>query len=178
MNRVSIVGPSGSGKSTLARRLGATLGLPATELDAIHHLPDWTPIEPAEFERRLDSVTAGDRWVIDGNYRLVVHEGVVWRRADTVVWLDLPRSTVTRQVTQRTLRRLVRREVLWNGNRERWSSLFRRDPERSIIRWAWTTHAQVAARYEALMDDQRHRHLEFVRLRSRREVEEWLETLA
>lgn len=33
--RIAVVGSSGSGKSTLAKRLGAVLGLPAIELDAI-----------------------------------------------------------------------------------------------------------------------------------------------
>jgi adenylate kinase family enzyme len=178
MRRVSIVGASGSGKSTLASELGKRLGIPVVELDAIHHLPGWTPIDPSEFERRLDEITAGDSWVIDGNYRIVVRDGVVWRRADTVVWLDLPRSVVMRQVTRRTLGRLVRRQRLWNGNREHWSNLFRRDPDRSIIRWTWTTHADVADRYGASMRDERHAHLDFVRLRSREEIAVWLDGVA
>lgn len=39
-------------------------------------------------------------------------------RADLVVWLDLPRRSVMRQVVTRTVRRRFRREVLWNGNIE------------------------------------------------------------
>ena len=39
-------------------------------------------------------------------------------RADTVVWLDLPRRVWLPRLVRRTLRRVVRREELWNGNRE------------------------------------------------------------
>jgi adenylate kinase family enzyme len=177
VRRVSIVGPSGSGKSTLARRLGERLGVPSCELDAIHHLPGWTPIDPAEFVRRLDEITAGDGWVIDGNYREVVREGVVWQRADTVVWFDLPRRVVMRQVVGRTVGRVTRREELWNGNREHWTNLFRWDPDRSIIRWAWTTHRSTIERYRALADDPRFAHLEFVRLASRADADAWVESV-
>jgi adenylate kinase family enzyme len=175
MRRVSVVGASGSGKSTLARELGTRLGVPTIELDAIHHLSDWEPIGRDEFLRRVTAIAATDEWVIDGNYGIVVRDGPVWQRADTVVWLDLPKKVVMRQVIGRTLRRVARREVLWNGNRERWSNVFHRDPDRSIIRWAWTTHRSVAERYRALMNDERFPHLVFVRLQSRAEIGAWLD---
>lgn len=103
----------------LAKRLAALLDVSHIELDAIHHLPGWTPIHPEVFRSELDRLTTKDGWVIDGNYRTVVIDGPVWERADTVVWLDLPRRTVMRQVIARTLYRVLRRQELWNGNRER-----------------------------------------------------------
>ena len=174
MRRVSVVGPSGSGKSTLGQALADRMGVRFVELDAVHHLADWTPIDADAFQRRLDEITSGDGWVIDGNYGQVVRDGVVWERADTVVWLDLSKPVVMRQVVRRTLRRIVRREELWNGNRERPANLLKWDPEQSIIRWAWTTHEQVRRRYEQRLSDVRHQHLEFVRLRTRRAVTDWL----
>lgn len=172
MRRVSIVGSSGSGKSTVGRVLADLLGVPHVELDAIYHQPDWQPLDDAEFHRHLDEVTATDGWVVDGNYRLVVRDGPVWERADTVVWIDLPRRVVMRQVVGRTIGRLVRREELWNGNRERPSNLVRWDPEASIIRWAWVTHGQVRDRYEHLLGQPQ--PFEIVRLRSRAEIDQWL----
>jgi adenylate kinase family enzyme len=112
------VGNSDSGKTILARRLATILGVPCIELDAIHHLPGWTPIDPEVFQAKIAEIAAEDRWVIDGNYRLAVSDGPVWQRADMVVWLDLPRRTVMRQVSLRTVRRVLTREELWNGNRE------------------------------------------------------------
>jgi adenylate kinase family enzyme len=170
MRRVSVVGNAGSGKSRLARRLAAKLDVPYIELDAIHHLPGWEPIDPAKFLATVDEITRRDVWVIDGNYRTVVVDGPVWQRADTVVWLDLPRRTVMRQVTGRTLRRMVTREELWNENREPLRNLFRWDPKQSIIRWSWTNHAKYRTRLEAAMVAPGLAHLDFVRLRSHAEA--------
>ena len=129
MRRVSVVGTSGAGKSTLARSLAAGLGADFLELDSVNHQADWVPLPTAEFRRRVAAVVAGERWVIDGNYSTV--RDIVWARADTVVWLDLPRRTVMRRIVWRTLRRVAGRAELWNGNRERWHNLFtwtRRSP--------------------------------------------------
>ncbi len=177
MRRVSVVGNSGSGKSSLARRIAATIDAPYVELDAIHHLPDWQPIDPDVFIHRVDAITAAETWVVDGNYRTVVVEGPVWARADTVVWLDLSRSTVMQQVTRRTLRRLVRRERLWNDNRERLTNVWLWHPD-SIIRWAWTQHGKYEERYREAMAAPEFDHLDFVRLGSHAEAAKWLEGLA
>jgi adenylate kinase family enzyme len=177
VQRVSVVGNSGSGKSRLASRVAQVLGVPYIELDAIHHLPGWEPIDPALFAATVGEIAETDGWVIDGNYRTVVVEGPVWARADTVVWLDLPRWRVMSQVIRRTLTRLVRREELWNGNREPLRTLWAWNPERSIIRWAWTRHATYVERYERAMASPSFQHLEFLRFRSHEEAERWLESL-
>lgn len=177
MKRLSVVGNAGSGKSSLAGRLAEILDAEHVELDAIHHLADWTPIDPDEFLARVTTITACERWVIDGNYRPVVVDGPVWQHADTVVWLDLPRRTVITQVTRRTLRRIVRRERLWNGNREKLRNLYAWDPNQSIIRWAWTQHAKYRERFGTAMTSPTFDHLHFVRLRSHDEADRWLAQL-
>jgi adenylate kinase family enzyme len=149
------------------------LGLPHVELDAIFHQANWTQLSPEEFRERMEPVGAEDRWVVDGNYAAV--QDMVWARADTVVWLDLPRLLVMRRVIARSIRRLVTRQELWNGNREPLANFFPwTSPERSVIRWAWIMHAPYEQRYESAITDPRHGHLRFVRLRSPRSVEEWL----
>lgn len=177
MKRVSVVGNAGSGKTRLARRIAGVLGVPYVELDAIHHLAGWEPIDPREFLVRISAITAADEWVIDGNYRSVVVDGPVWQRADTVVWLDLPRRTVMRQVSLRTVRRGLRREELWNGNRESLRHAWAWDPHTSIIRWAWTQHAKYQERYGASVASPAFDHIDFVRLRSHDEAEQWLSNL-
>jgi len=162
---VSVVGNSGSGKSTLGRLLAARLGVPFVELDAIHHQTGWEPLPRDEFRRRVAEVVAGDGWVVDGNYSAV--RDLVWARADTVVWFDLPRRTVMRQVVTRTVRRLVTREELWNGNRETLRGLVAVAPEESIIRWSWTQHARYRAQFAAAAADPANAHLRFVRIGSR-----------
>jgi adenylate kinase family enzyme len=177
VQRVSVVGNTGSGKTRLAERIAAIIAVPHVELDAIHHLPGWEAIDPDSFMATLNAITSTDGWVIDGNYRTVVVDGPVWQRADTVVWLDLPRRQVMRQVLTRTLRRTVRREELWNGNREPMRNLYAWDPHKSIIRWAWTQHAKYQERFGTAMASPALAHITFVHLKSHDETERWVRNL-
>jgi adenylate kinase family enzyme len=165
VQRISVVGNSGSGKTTVGKALAARLGVPFVELDSINHQPNWQPLPKAEFQARVAEIVAGDGWVIDGNYRAVQPQ--VWARADTVVWFDLPRSKVMRQVILRTLRRGLLRQELWNGNRERLANFIKTDPEESVIRWAWTRHAGYHDHYQAAATDPAWHHLDFIRIGSR-----------
>ena len=167
-----MVGNSGSGKSTLATKLAARLGVPHLELDAVNHQPGWVPLPLDDFRQAVAAKVAEDGWVIDGNYSAV--RPLIWARADTVVWLDLPRRTVMRQIVWRTFRRLARREELWNGNRERWRNFFSLDPEESVIAWAWSMHDQSRQCYSRAAKDPANAHLTFVRLTSRKEVSRFL----
>jgi adenylate kinase family enzyme len=139
--------------------------VPHIELDAIYHQPGWQPMPVAEFRARVDTITATGGWVVDGNYSAV--RDLVWTRADTVVWLDLPRRTVMRQIVLRTVHRAALKVELWNGNRERWRNLVTRDPDKSVIAWAWHRHPVYQARYLAATTDAAWRRLTFVRVRSR-----------
>jgi adenylate kinase family enzyme len=171
VRRVLVLGTSGSGKTTLSRRLAAHLDAPCVELDALFHQPGWTQLPEPEFRAEVMRRVAGECWVVDGNYSAV--RDLVAARADTVVWLDLPRHVVMWQVTRRTLWRAWTGDELWNGNRERPRNLLAWDPERSIIRWAWTSHARVRARTLAAFEGG-YRGRDLVRLRSRREVAAFL----
>jgi adenylate kinase family enzyme len=169
MRRVSVVGVSGSGKSTLAALLAARLRVRHVELDALYHGPDWTPTPDDVFLARVEAATAEGGWVADGNYSTV--QALVWERVDTVVWLDLPRRTVARQILGRTVRRALTRTELWNGNREPVTGLFHWDPERSVVRWSWTSYRSLHDRYRrAMADAEAGPGPRFVRLASRREV--------
>ena len=77
------------------------------------------------------------------------------------------------QLVPRTLRRMLTREELWNGNRERLRNLFDRRPEQNVLLWAWTRHALVRSRYESHMYGSRWAAHRVVRLRTRREVAEF-----
>lgn len=173
VRRVSVVGTSGSGKSTLARELAEILGVPHLELDAVHHQPGWAPLPTDEFRRIIAVRAAAGGWVIDGNYGRV--RDLVWARADTVVWLDLPKRTVMRQVVWRTLRRVALRRELWNGNRERWRNFLTWNPEQSVISWAWHKHAPDHAKYAAAAASPASAHLRFIRLTSRRDIARFLD---
>jgi adenylate kinase family enzyme len=172
VRRVSVVGNSGSGKSTVAAALAAALGVPHLELDGVFHQPGWEPLPADSFRAVVAAAVAGDGWVLDGNYSAV--RDLVWARADTVVWLDLPRRTVMRQVVWRTARRAVTRQELWNGNREPLRNFLTWDPEESVISWAWHNHAKYRSRYLAASSDPAYAHLTFVRLCSRGAIRRFL----
>lgn len=98
MDKVLISGISGSGKTTLAAAVSALLGLPQFELDALHHGPGW--VKRQDFETDVDTFSAGSRWVTEDQYHTALGD-LLWQRADTVIWLDLPRRTVMQRVIRR-----------------------------------------------------------------------------
>ncbi|WP_235737686.1 AAA family ATPase [Nocardioides alcanivorans] len=169
--RILVAGTSGSGKSTLARKLSRLLDVPYTEIDALFHGADWTP--RAEFLAEVEALAGGESWITE--YQYGAARPILLERCDLVVHLLLNRRVVMRRVVARTVRRSLRREVLWNGNVEPpfWTIFGDRD---HIIRWAWRTHrlgpgrlAHVAA---ARPD------LPVVVLRSPDEIRRWTATVS
>jgi adenylate kinase family enzyme len=167
--RVWVVGNSGSGKSTLASRIARAIGAPYVELDALHHGPNWTQRPKDWLASEVTRACEADAWVVDGNYRAL--EPIVRSRTEAIVWIDLPRAKVIRQLVGRSLVRIVRGTELWNGNREQWSALLSWDPNESVIRWAWTEHGNYFARYEQTSGEAAGEGIAFYRLRSRAEVD-------
>lgn len=168
--RINVVGSSGSGKSTFAKALAEKLGVPYVELDEVHWKPNWTESTEEELSRNLEAALSGDQWVLDGNYHRTVP--IKWRRVQMVIWLDLPYWLILCQVITRTIGRSIRREVLWAGNQESlYKAFFQRD---SIILWSLTNLRKVRRQYTREMQNPDFSHIWFVRLRSRKEVSEFL----
>jgi hypothetical protein len=63
MLRVLVVGMSGAGKTTAARRVGAKLGLPFREMDALALGPDWS--QPPGLVDEVQRITAEPAWIFD-----------------------------------------------------------------------------------------------------------------
>ena len=164
--RVLVAGATGAGKTTLAAAVARALGVPHVEIDALFHGPGWTP--RPEFAADVRAFAAEPAWVTEWQYGVV--RPLLLERADLLVWLDLPRGRVLRQVTRRTLHRRLRRTVLWNGNLEPPLRTFLTDPEH-IVRWGWTQHPAARRRVQVLQAQRP--ELTVVRLRSRREVRRW-----
>jgi len=175
LQRIAVIGTSGSGKTTLARELSSRLALAHVELDALHWDADWSPTPAAIFLQRAEAALGGDAWVVDGNYPEV--RDLIWRRADTIVWLDYRLSLIMWRLTLRTFRRVATREVLWNGNRERDLSahFFSRD---SIFLWALRTYELRRREYPVLLASPAFAHLRTVRLPSPRATSVWLASLS
>jgi adenylate kinase family enzyme len=174
MRRVVVVGTTGSGKTSVARRLAGRLGVPHVELDALQWEPNWTAAETSVLRDRAARAVAGDGWVVDGNYSKV--RDIVWPRAEVLIWLDYSLPVIIRQLARRTIRRILRREELWSGNKESFRvTFFSRD---SLFVWVLQTYRRHRREYAELPRRPEHAHLRVVRLRSPAETRAWLAGLA
>jgi adenylate kinase family enzyme len=171
MRRVVIISTaSGNGKTTVGRALAERLGVPFHELDALHHGPNWTEATAEELRAKVEPLVAGDAWVIDGAYRGKLGD-LVPERADAVVWLDLPIRVWLPRLLRRTARRVIHREELWNGNRERLRDVLY--PPHSVVYYALRHHRERRRKYPSELA-----RFPVVRLRTSEEVEDCLRNAA
>jgi adenylate kinase family enzyme len=170
--RISVVGTLGSGKTTFARKASGIINAPHVELDRLHWEPNWVEAPNDVFRERVRQSLRGDSWVADGNYHQV--RDIVWSRANTVVWLDYSFSIIMGRLVKRTLRRILTREKLWNGNQEHFRNLFSKD---SVFLWAVKTYRRRRRQYPQLLRRTENSHLNVVRLRSPKEASEFLSAL-
>lgn len=147
MQRVVIVGTTGAGKTTFGQALASKLSTTFTELDALYWRVNWTPAE--DFVLQVEQALKAEKWVVDGNYSKV--QGLVFARADTVIWLDYSFGAKLWRLFRRTCRRAFGREALWNGNIESVQKAF--FSRHSIFLWFFKTHWRQRRNYETLFAD-------------------------
>jgi adenylate kinase family enzyme len=171
MRRVIVGGSTGSGKSTFARALAQRMGVPLIELDAIRHGPNWSETPDDRFRELVGARTIGDAWVVDGNYSII--REVTWGRADTLVWLDYSLRLVLWRLFLRTNRRIFRREILWNGNRERFTDAYL--SRESLYVWVLRSFWRRRRNWPRWLAEG-YRHLAVHRFRTPGEAQRWLAT--
>ncbi|HEV8654923.1 MAG TPA: shikimate kinase [Candidatus Limnocylindria bacterium] len=177
MRRVSVIGTSsGAGKTTLGRKLADRLGVSFIELDALFWQPGWQKAPIELFRRRVAEHARGDGWVIDGNYTGRLGD-LVWQRADTVVWLDLPLRVSLWRTFRRALEGLRSGEELWpgTGNRQTVRNLFfERD---SVLYYAIRSHRRRRRLFEDRLRSGNYGDLAIHRFRSSADAEGWLASI-
>lgn len=166
MRRVVVVGSSGAGKSTLSRAMGSRTGMPVISLDEHYWRPGWQ--RPTQQQWRRDQITLLDQhasWIADGNYGSTLD--VRLKRADTVVFLDMPRWQCVIQALWRLLKHRGQ-AIQAAGCPERWSWSFL-----GYI-WSYPTHhrPRLLAAFADHAADTR-----ILVLRSRRDVRAFLANL-
>lgn len=171
MRKVAVIASaSGCGKTTFGRTLSERLDVPFFELDALNHGPGWTEASADELRAKVVPILEREAWVVDGAYTGKLGN-LVFEAADTVVWLDLPIRTWLPRLLRRTLRRIVSREELWSGNRESLRGAFiGRD---ALIPFSIRNFRRRRRLYPARLE-----RFHLVRLRSTRDVEQWLHAVA
>ena len=142
MQRVMIVGGPGSGKSTLARQLGTRTGLPVFHMDRIHWQPGWVERPQAEKQKLIEEIVARDAWILDGNHTATLDARL--RRADTLIWLDLPAWYRTYRVVRRAaINRGASRPDLPENCPERFDREFL-----EFIAYIWRTRRATRRRHQ------------------------------
>lgn len=174
MQKIIVVGTTSSGKSRLAAKIAAKLNIHHIQLDSLFWKANWGETPDAEFFEKIKKEIAHDQWVIDGNYTRTRH--ITWKEADTIIWIDLPFWLTFYQNVSRSVQRAITQKELWEGtgNKESFAKMFSSD---SIILWLLKTYHANIKKYEKDMSDPQYSHLKFIRLRSRREVEQFVSQL-
>lgn len=175
--RIHVIGNSCAGKSTLAEALGAKLGIPVVELDAPNWLPSWVGLnehDPERLERRILDATREDAWILAGSYESFCRR-LCWHRLDTIVWLDRPLPLLLLRFVRRSWRRWHTQELLWGTNRETfWPQFAVWRKQESLLWWIVTQHQRKREAMLSVIADPQWRHINVVRLRSDRDVEEYV----
>ena len=162
MERAIVIGNSGAGKSTFARALRDITGLPLHYLDRLWHRPDKTTVTREEFDLRLGELRAGERWIIDGNYRRTLEPRLA--ACDTVFFLDYPLEVCLAGVEAR--RGTAREDMPWIETQE--------DPE--FTAWIRDFARRDLPEMEALLDRYRAGR-KILRFQSREEGQKYLALL-
>ncbi|MGM7700431.1 DNA topology modulation protein [Pseudalkalibacillus sp. Hm43] len=101
MKKIAIIGSPGAGKSTLSRRLSVVSGIEVYHLDRLYWKPGWVESSREEIRRIQLELVQKDQWIIDGNFGSTMD--IRLDAADTIVFLDIPRSKCFYRVIKRRL---------------------------------------------------------------------------
>lgn len=168
--RLLVYGVTGSGKTTLAARIAERTGLPWHSVDDLTWEPGWVQVPTEEQRRRISSLCAEERWILDANYAQWGDAALA--RVQLIVALDYPRWISLSRLLRRTLHRSMSRRQICNGNVETFRRVLARD---SIIRWHFESFARKRERIRRWAAEPS--GPDVLRLTSPSETRRWLATL-
>ena len=164
MNKVLIIGSPGSGKSTLADDLRTRLRLPLHHLDKINWKNNKEYLPMNEFNAELVKILKTDKWIIDGNYNRTMALRMMY--ADTIIWLDIPRTTCLYQVSKGYFSNFGKKIAFGNPNK---LSL-------KFLLFVWQFQKKNIPKIEQLIEKQPVEK-KMIKLSSSEEINEFIESL-
>jgi adenylate kinase family enzyme len=158
-----ILGSGGAGKTRLATALAERTGLPVVHLDLLFWRANWQPAPIEEARAALAAAAEKPRWIMDGGFLGLGIDDPRFRRADTVVFLDVPRLRCLWRIVGRRVRaRAHRRADLPEGCRESLDAEF--------VRWVWRYPKDNRPRVLELLAELEKRGVDVLRMRSSAEL--------
>lgn len=149
-NKIIITGTTCTGKTTLGRKISNKLSLFQVDLDEYHYLPNWVEKENSVFINDvLNAIDNKEGWVVSGSYQSILKD-TVWRRTETIVWLDYPLYVILGRYFKRTFRRVVYKEKCCGENYE---TLGRTFSKNSLFLWIFKSYWAKKRRLDKWMND-------------------------
>lgn len=168
MKRILIIGSGGSGKSTLARRLGEKTGIEVVHLDKLFWNPGWVRTEKKEWLEIVRQALEKESWIMDGNFGSTIEMRI--RACDTIIFLDLPRYVC--------MYRILKRWVVYrNKSRPDMAPGCDEKINLEFFMWVWNYPTRSKPEKELVIERYANEKT-IVRLKSNKEIEEFMRTIA
>lgn len=162
MKRILIIGCPGAGKSYFAKALGKLLNIPVIHMDNIYWKKDKTSISHEELIEKMQPYLEQDEWIIDGNYHNSLKHRIQY--ATDVFFLNISREECIKGMIERI--DVPRDDIPWVESEK--------DAEELI---AWTEDYEARTKFieETLLEE--NQHITVHTLKSRQEMNEYIENL-
>ena len=164
-----VIGVSaGVGKSTFASELGEILQIDVYHLDASYCKPNWIEAPFEAFEEAQRRISERHTWIIEGNYSKTF--GVREDRADTIIYLELPRYICLYRALKRWVTNLGKtRPDIGAGCKEKM--------EWKFVRYIVTTYKDRKRKMYIRLEHWQASGKEVIVLKSKQEIRSYLQDL-
>jgi adenylate kinase family enzyme len=99
--KLYIIGHPGSGKTYLADKLSKKSGIKKIDTDVLFDKHPFYALSRKLYTKALDKLLIGkESWIIDG-YHAGLMPDELWKSADKVIYLDIPREELKRNIYSR-----------------------------------------------------------------------------
>jgi hypothetical protein len=169
MKRIAVFGNAGAGKSRLARELAAITGLRLHVIDMMQFRAGGEEVPQEEFLAAHAALLREDEWIVDG-FGSVETAWQRFKRADTLIHVDLPLPILAWGVTKRLIAGQFEDPAGWPPGSPVWQSSL------NSYGVLLPCHREMTPRYRQLIADKAATKRVFA-LKSRGQIKTFLETM-